>query len=71
MQVLAPYVEAGIATVHNWSWAGYPQREAHMHCTHRYAHLTSWLGLMDVDEFVIPVKVWSPLPSVFLQDDSP
>ncbi|EKX54372.1 hypothetical protein GUITHDRAFT_58574, partial [Guillardia theta CCMP2712] len=55
-EILARYVEEGIVTVHNWSFPGYPQREAHTHCTHRYGHLTSWLGLMDVDEFLVPVR---------------
>jgi hypothetical protein len=40
--VLAPYVQSGTVVLHNWSFPGYPQREAHQHCTHRYAHQTSW-----------------------------
>ena len=55
-EVLAPYIAAGLVTWHNWSFPGYPQREAHFHCTHRYAHATRWLGLFDVDEFIVPVK---------------
>ena len=53
--VLSGYIDAGIVTLHQWEFPGYPQREAHAHCTHRYAHATSWLGLMDVDEFIVPV----------------
>eukprot|EP00960_Hanusia_phi_P045531 757297-Hanusia_phi.AAC.2 len=54
--VLRRYEEEGVVTLHNWSFPGYPQREAHTHCTHRYGHLTTWLGLMDVDEFLVPVR---------------
>ena len=62
LDILAPYVSAGIATWHNWSFPGYPQREAHSHCTHRYAHMTRWLGLIDVDEFLVPVKAETLAP---------
>jgi hypothetical protein len=62
LEVLAPYISAGIATWHNWSFPGYPQREAHSHCTHKYAHTTKWLGLFDVDEFIVPVKVDTIIP---------
>ena len=58
-QILAPYIAAGVAVLHNWSFPGYPQKEAHTHCTHRYAHHTAWLGLLDVDEFLVPVKAAS------------
>lgn len=34
----------------------------HTHCTHRYAHVTEWLGLMDVDEFLVTPKSASILP---------
>ena len=36
LEVLTPYINAGVVTWHNWSFPGYPQREAHSHCTHRY-----------------------------------
>jgi hypothetical protein len=55
-EVLAPYEASGSVVVHDWSFEGYPQKEVHTHCTHRYAHETSWLGLLDVDEFLVPVK---------------
>ena len=55
-EVLAPYIEAQIVTLHNWSFPGYPQREVHSHCMLRYGHLTSWLGLLDVDEFIVPAR---------------
>jgi len=54
-EILSGYIDAGIVTLHQWEFPGYPQREAHSHCTHRYAHATTWLGLMDVDEFIVPV----------------
>jgi len=55
-EILAPYISSGTVVLHNWSFEGYPQKEVHTHCTHRYAHQTTWLGLMDVDEFLVPVK---------------
>ena len=58
-EVLAPYLATGTVVLHDWSFPGYPQKEAHTHCTHRYAHETTWLGLLDVDEFLVPVKAAS------------
>ena len=61
-ELLAGYIAADIVTLHQWEFAGYPQREAHSHCTHRYAHATTWLGLMDVDEFIMPARRRTIIP---------
>ena len=62
LEEVAGYVAAGIVTLHHWPFPGYPQREAHSHCTHRYAHATTWLGLMDVDEFIVPMRSRTLVP---------
>ncbi len=69
--VLQPYIAAGLVSLHDWAFPGYPQREAHSHCTHRYGHLTRWLGLVDVDEFIVPVKSDSILPVLRAFDREP
>ena len=69
--VLEGYIAAGIVTLHQWEFDGYPQREAHTHCTHRYAHATAWLGLFDVDEFIVPRRSSSLMPLLsFFDTDS-
>jgi len=69
--VLSGYISAGIVTLHQWEFPGYPQREAHSHCTHRYAHATTWLGLMDVDEFIVPVRAQTLVPLLHFFDQEP
>lgn len=61
-QLMSGYIAADIVTLHQWDFPGYPQREAHSHCTHRYAHATAWLGLMDVDEFIVPARSSTIVP---------
>jgi len=69
-ELMAGYIAADIVTLHQWEFPGYPQREAHSHCTHRYAHATTWLGLMDVDEFIVPARSKSiaPLLNYFAEE---
>jgi len=68
-ETLKPYIDTGTVVWHNWSFVGYPQKEAHTHCTHRYAHQTTWLGLLDVDEFVVRARQLScPRARTFTQN---
>ena len=50
---LAPYVRAGVLDLHQWDLAGHPQKEAFLHCTHKYGHESRWLAMIDVDEFLL------------------
>jgi hypothetical protein len=36
-----------------WDLPGHPQKEAMMHCTHKYGHETLWMAMIDVDEFFL------------------
>ncbi len=35
---VSPYVRAGLVDLHPWDLPGHPQKEAFLHCTHKYAH---------------------------------
>ena len=30
------------------------QKEAFIHCTHKYGHESRWMAMIDVDEFLLP-----------------
>jgi Glycosyltransferase family 92 len=50
-EVLAPYVEEGIAVVHEWPVVP-GQMPAYDHCLETYGDEARWIGFFDVDEFV-------------------
>jgi len=50
---LAPYVRAGVLDLHQWDIPGHPQKEAFLHCTHKYGHESEWMAMIDVDEFLL------------------
>lgn len=73
-EILAPYIEQNIvALLHspsakgetNWLEA---QRRAYRHCIETHRHLSQWLALIDIDEFLFPVEkptlidLLSPIP---------
>ncbi|KAJ1486743.1 hypothetical protein T484DRAFT_1788778 [Baffinella frigidus] len=37
---LLPYIERGVVDLHDWDLPGHPQKEAMLHCTHKYGHET-------------------------------
>ena len=50
---LGPYVRAGVVDLHQWDLPGHPQKEAFLHCTHKYGHESQWMAMIDVDEFLL------------------
>jgi hypothetical protein len=58
-EVLAPYVDEGVATVHEWPQpflrqSGRPRAliTAFEHCVHEHAGDARWIAFLDIDEFV-------------------
>ena len=60
MTVLKPYLEADIVDVMDWPRTSTDfhecQKTAYNHCIKKCIHKTFWLGIIDVDEFIVPVK---------------
>lgn len=63
MQVLAPYITVGIVELIDWSktYATTPewtkiQCDAYKDAIRRSKHETKWLAILDIDEFIVPVK---------------
>lgn len=53
--VLAPYVEKGVVTLHNWP--DIPgQISAYRHWYENYRNETNWCTFLDLDEFLCPIK---------------
>jgi glycosyl transferase family 92 len=51
MEVLAPYVEDGIAVLHDWPM--YPgQVQAYNRCLEEHRHDSRWIAFLDLDEFL-------------------
>lgn len=50
-EVLAPYVEEGIAVVHEWPLVP-GQMPAYDHCLETYGDEARWIGFFDIDEFL-------------------
>lgn len=60
--VLAPYVQDGIVTLHDWPEVpAFPSADEH--CIKNYGHLARWIAFIDDDEFLFPVK-GNSLPKV-------
>ena len=54
-EVLRPYVESGIVDLIDWPH-NQAQMEAYQDCFTKFRGDTSWLGFIDIDEFVVPVE---------------
>jgi hypothetical protein len=50
-EVLAPYVEQGIVTIHEWH-VPEGQLQAYEDCLKRYRHDSRWIAFLDCDEFL-------------------
>ena len=55
IEVLKPYVGTGIVDLIDWPH-NQAQMEAYHDCFSRFRGETSWLGFIDIDEFVVPVE---------------
>ena len=60
LEVLEPYVKANIVEILDWpdvfDIAFMRQRAAFNHCLQRVKGKTSWLAIIDIDEFIVPVQ---------------
>ena len=55
LEVIEPYINEGIITLVQWPY-NQQQMEAYMHCIKNFSEEVTWIGFIDLDEFVIPVK---------------
>lgn len=53
MEILKPYIEAGIVTLIDWT-IPHGQIAAYWDCIRRFSEETRWIGFIDLDEFVVP-----------------
>jgi hypothetical protein len=51
-EVLAPYVESGIVTIHRWEPSPPDQREVYEDCLRKHRHDARWIVFLDIDEFL-------------------
>lgn len=54
-EVLWPYVEDGTVDLMEWPYEQ-GQMKAYQDCLTKYSGQTKWIGFIDLDEFVVPVK---------------
>ena len=60
--VLAPYVEEGLVTLHDWP--EHPgQRSAYDHCVTEHENDSRWIAFIDLDEFLFS-PLGAPLPEI-------
>jgi glycosyl transferase family 92 len=52
LDVLAPYVENGIVTIHEWQPSPPDQREVYEDCLRRHREDARWIAFLDIDEFL-------------------
>lgn len=61
LDVLKPYLESGIVELEDWpgtarkNWTP-DQTKAYLHCLEQVNGITEWLAIIDIDEFIVPVK---------------
>jgi len=55
-QVLAPYVERGEVTLTEWP-VEQGQIAAYRDCVKNFKHESQWIGFIDLDEFIVPIKM--------------
>lgn len=53
--ILDPYIEAGIVTLSDWPY-NQGQIKAYTDCVNRFSDETNWLGFIDLDEFIVPIR---------------
>lgn len=58
-KILDPYVKAGIVTLTEWP-VEHGQRSAYNDCVVKYSDESNWIGFIDLDEYVCPVK-WNSI----------
>lgn len=54
-EVLSPYIERGWVTLIEWP-VPQGQIEAYKHCFERFGAESLWIGMIDLDEFVVPIS---------------
>lgn len=54
-EVIKPFVSFGFVDLIDWPY-NQAQMEAYQDCFNRFKNETSWLGFIDIDEFVVPVE---------------
>jgi hypothetical protein len=54
-EIIEPYVKKGIVTLIQWP-KNQAQMECYNDCIFKYSKLTQWLGFIDIDEFIVPLK---------------
>lgn len=54
-EILRPYIECGEVTLIEWPYYQ-GQMEAYKNCLTKYGGESSWIGFIDLDEFVVPIK---------------
>jgi hypothetical protein len=69
-EVLAPYVEAGIVEITDWTDEP-PQMSAYEHCLEKRKSATRWIAFLDLDEFLFsPTK--TPVSDILAEfEDAP
>ena len=53
--ILKPYMDKGVVTLVDWE-APHAQMAAYADAIEKYSGETKWIGFIDLDEFVVPVK---------------
>lgn len=56
LEVLREYIDLGIVDLINWP-NKQGQRSAYMHCINNYKKEAQWIGFIDIDEFVCPIRI--------------
>ncbi len=54
MEVVEPYIREGLVTLVKWP-REHAQAAAYEDCFRRFRNETDWIGLIDIDEFLVPV----------------
>lgn len=54
MDILKPYVDEGLVTIMQWP-QNQAQMECYKNCIQNFSQETSWLGFIDIDEFIVPI----------------
>ena len=62
--ILADYIKAGKLTLINWE-KNQAQMEAYKDCINKFSEESSWIGFIDIDEFIIPKQNYSELKQLF------
>lgn len=55
MKIITPYIKKGVVTLIDWPMQQ-GQIKAYKDCIRKYRHESNWIGFIDVDEFIVPIK---------------